>query len=389
MGRLHDLYTEQGQSPWLDNLKRGWISNGEIKRWIDRGVRGITSNPSIFQKAIESADEYTEQLTELVGDGLSVVEAYWALVARDIGDALALLRPVYDESDGIDGYVSVEVSPSLARDTDATIEEARHLWDTIDEPNVYVKIPATAEGVPAIRQMISEGRNINVTLIFSLDRYADVMEAYISGLEAALAGGLTDLSHISSVASFFISRVDTEVDRRLQAVGTDAAAALEGKAAVAQGQLAYAMAIEKFSGERWQRLVDAGARIQRPLWASTSTKNPAYPDTLYVDTLIGPNTVNTLPDATLEAFEDHGTVARTVDADVDGARATWSAIGEVVDLGDVAKVLEAEGVTAFEKSFDELLGALETRAPRSGSSPRPNPRGRARPGTAGIVITTH
>ena len=362
MGRLHDLYTEQGQSPWLDNLKRAWIENGEIQRWIDRGVRGITSNPSIFQKAIESADEYTAQLTELVRGGSPIEDAYWALVTRDITDALALLRPVYDESDGTDGYVSVEVAPSLARDTDGTIASARHLWDSIDQPNLFVKIPATAEGVPAIRQMIAEGRNINVTLIFSLDRYADVIEAYISGLEQRLASGVTDLSRVASVASFFISRVDTEVDRRLDAVGTDDALALAGKAAVAQGQLAYAMAMEAFSGPRWQVLADAGARIQRPLWASTSTKNPAYPDTLYVDELIGPDTVNTLPDATLEAFDDHGTLARTVDADPDGARSAWAAIGAVVDLGDVAKVLEAEGVTAFEKSFDELLGVIETRA---------------------------
>jgi len=362
MGRLHDLYTEQGQSPWLDNLKRGWIHNGEIQRWIDRGVRGITSNPSIFQKAIESADEYTAQLAELVASGSSTEDAYWALVTTDITDALALLRPVYDQSDALDGYVSVEVAPSLARDTAGTIDAARHLWDSIDRPNLFVKIPATAEGIPAIRQMIAEGRSINVTLIFSLDRYAEVIEAYISGLEERLDDGATDLSRVASVASFFISRVDTEIDRRLEAVGTDEALSLRGKAAVAQGQLAYAMAMEAFSGPRWQRLADAGARIQRPLWASTSTKNPEYPDTLYVDELIGPATVNTLPDATLEAFDDHGTLARTVDADPVAARTTWAAIGEVVDLGDVSRVLEAEGVTAFEKSFDELLGALDTRA---------------------------
>jgi transaldolase len=361
MGTLHDLYDQQGQSPWLDNLKRSWLESGEIQRWIDRGVRGITSNPSIFQKAIESSEEYTEQLASLVGAGASIETAYWELVLSDIRAALSLLRPVHDSSGGVDGYVSVEVSPALARDTAGTEAQARDLWDRIDEPNLYVKIPATAEGIPAIRSMIGEGRSINVTLIFSLDRYDAVMEAYLSGLEDAAVAG-HDLSTISSVASFFISRVDTEVDRRLGAVGTDAATVLVGTAAVAQGQLAYQAFLSTFSGPRWEALAAAGARVQRPLWASTSTKNPDFPDTLYVDTLIGPNSVNTLPDATLAAFEDHGTVARTIDADPDIARDRWSRLGALVDLDDVARVLEAEGVASFEKSFDELLGVLETRA---------------------------
>lgn len=361
MGRLQDLYTQQGQSPWLDNLRRDWLANGEIQRWIERGVRGITSNPSIFQKAIATGEEYTEQLADLTRSGTSVTDAYWDLVTDDIAAALSQLRPLYDSSDRGDGYVSVEVAPNLARDTDGTMAAARALWDRIAQPNLYVKIPGTAEGVPAIRQMLSEGRNINVTLLFSIPRYAEVIEAYLSGLEAAAAAG-RDLSQISSVASFFISRVDTEVDRRLDAIGTDQALALRGKAAVAQGQLAYAMAMEAFAGDRWEALAAKGARPQRPLWASTSTKNPAYPDTLYVDELIGPHTVNTIPDATLEAFDDHGTVARTVDADIDATRATWAAIGELVDMDDVANVLEGEGVTAFEKSFDELLGVLDSRA---------------------------
>ncbi len=361
MGHLQELFTEQGQSPWLDNLKRSWIANGEIQRWIDRGVRGITSNPSIFQKAIESGDEYSEQLSELIGAGSSVTDAYWSLVTDDITAALALFAPLYADSNAGDGYVSVEVAPSLARDTDATIAMARDLWQRIDRPNLYVKIPATLEGLPAIRQAISEGININVTLIFSLDRYAAVMEAYIDGLDAALDAG-RDITNISSVASFFISRVDTEVDRRLDAVGTDQALALRGQAAVAQGQLAAAMAEETFAGDRWERLAHQGGRRQRPLWASTSTKNPAYPDTLYIDQLIGPGTVNTIPDATLNAFEDHGVVARTLDADVEGARSTWAAIGSLVDMVDVSTVLEVEGVAAFEKSFDELLGVLEKRS---------------------------
>ncbi len=361
MGRIQDLFDEQQQSPWLDNLKRNWIVDGTIQQWIDRGVRGVTCNPSIFQKAVESSDAYTPQLTELVRGGSSIEDAYWTMVCDDVADALTLFRPLYDSTGGGDGFVSIEVAPSIARDTDATIEMARELWGRIDRPNLFIKIPATAEGIPAIRQMISEGVNINITLIFSLDRYAAVMEAYIDGLEAADAAGF-DLSRIASVASFFISRVDTEVDRRLDAIGTDQALALRGQAAVAQGQLAGAMARETFDGPRWERLVARGATYQRPLWASTSTKNPAYPDTLYLDQLIGPDTVNTIPEATLDAFEDHGTVARTLDADVEGARATWAEVGALVDLVDVGNVLEAQGVTAFEKSYDELLGVIESRA---------------------------
>ena len=266
---------------------------------------------------------------------------------------------MYESSGGNDGFVSVEVAPELAGDTDGTISAARHLHETIDRPNLMVKIPATAAGVPAIRQMISEGRNINVTLIFSLERYGDVMEAYLSGLETFNG----DLSHVNSVASFFISRVDTETDHRLEAIGSNEALALRGKAAVAQGKLAYELFRKAFSGPRWDRLVERGAKVQRPLWASTSTKNPAYPDTLYVDSLIGPDTINTLPDATIEAFDDHGTLARTVDAGVDEAHAAWQALADVgVDMDDVAKVLETEGVASFEKSFEELLGALDTKA---------------------------
>ena len=362
MGRLHDLYEFEGQSPWLDNLKRAWLESGEIQQWIDRGVRGITSNPSIFQKAIETGEEYTEQFSELIGSGSSIEDAYWKLVVQDIEGALALLRPVYDESDGIDGYVSVEVAPSLAHDREGTEEAARVLDDLIDEPNLLVKIPATEAGVGAIRAMIGESRSVNVTLIFSLERYAAVMEAYIAGLEDALADGAVDLSAVASVASFFISRVDVEVDRRLDAVGTPEALELRGKAAYVQGQLAYEMFTQAFSGPRWEALEAKGARVQRPLWASTSTKNPSYPDTLYLDTLIGPDTVNTVPDATLVAFEDHGTVARTVDADLPGAHAVWDAVGDLVDLDDVATTLETEGVDAFMKSFDDLLEVLAAKA---------------------------
>jgi len=355
MTRLHELYERGGQSPWLDNLKRGYITGGELQRWVDRGVRGITSNPSIFQKAISGGVDYEAQLRSLLHDGATIEDSYWQLVTKDIADALAILRPVFDDSHGDDGYVSIEVDPSLARDTAGTIKAARRFRSTIDQPNLYVKIPATAEGVPAIRQMISEGCNINVTLIFGLDRYVDVINAYLEGLEA-FAG---DLSTVASVASFFVSRVDTEVDRRLEAIGSPAALAARGTAAVAQAQVAYELFTEHFRGPRWEALRARGARPQRPLWASTSTKNPAYRDTLYVDTLIGPHTVNTMPEATLEAFEDHGTVARTVDADPAGARATLARLGELgVDIDDVTRVLEDEGVAAFVKSLDEVLTTL-------------------------------
>lgn len=359
MTRLHELFDEAGQSPWLDNLRRSWITSGELARWVDSGVRGLTSNPSIFEKAIGGSADYDEQFGDLVRAGTGIEASYWELVTSDIEAALAILRPVYDASDGLDGYVSVEVAPGLARDTEGTMDAARRLWDDIDEPNLYVKIPGTAEGLPAIRQMIAEARNINVTLLFSIDRYAEVMEAYLAGLEAAEG----DLSRISSVASFFISRTETAVDSRLDAIGTPEAEALKGKTAVAQGQLAYQLFRETFAGPRWEALVARGARPQRPLWASTSTKNPSYPDTLYVDALIGPDTVNTLPDATLEAFLDHGTVARTVDADFASARQVLDDVTALgVDLDEVAAALEAEGVASFEKSFDDLLATLTDKA---------------------------
>ena len=359
MSRLQQLYTEQGQSPWLDNMRRAWITGGDLAAWVGRGVRGVTSNPTIFQKAIEASDEYDDQFGQLVAAGKSVDDAYWDLVITDIEDALAVLRPVYDASDGIDGFVSLEVAPALARDTEGTIAAARDLHGRVDEPNLFVKVPATAEGVSAIHQLIAEGRSINVTLIFGLDRYEEVIEAYISGLEAYDG----DLSRVASVASFFVSRVDTEVDRRLDAIGSVEALSLKGRAAVAQAQAAYRIFQQRFSGPRWQALADRGARVQRPLWASTSTKNPAYPDTLYVDTLVGPDTVNTMPENTLEAFEDHGTPARTVDADFAAADAVLAAVERVgVDLDAVSALLEDQGVASFAKSFDELVAALSGKA---------------------------
>jgi transaldolase len=359
MSRLTDLFQQHGQSPWLDNVRRDWILDGTMKAWVERGVRGVTSNPTIFQKAISGGDAYDEQFTELLKHGTSVLDSYWELVVSDIRNTLEVLRPVHEASDGLDGFVSIEVSPLLARDTDGTAAAARHLHDLIDRPNLYVKIPGTAEGLPAIQQMISQGKSINVTLLFSVDRYREVMEAYLSGLEANPG----DLSKVSSVASFFVSRVDTEADKRLDAIGSPEALDLKGKVAVANAQVAYEAFLETFSGPRWEALAARGARVQRPLWASTSTKNPAYPDTLYVDTLIGPHTVNTMPEKTLDDFDDHGSLDRTVDADIAGARAVLDGLASVgVDLADVTATLEDEGVASFSTSFDDLLASLTAKA---------------------------
>ena len=362
-GRLEGLHSECGQSPWLDNLRRGWITGGELDAWVDRGIRGLTSNPSIFQKAIDSSPDYDEQFGDLVCGGTSVDDAYWQLVTSDIAGALRALEGVHTASGGTDGFVSVEVDPSLAHDTEATTTAARELHEAIARPNLMVKIPGTLEGLPSIRQMIAEGRSINVTLIFSVARYEQVAEAYLAGLEDRVASGVTDLSGVASVASFFVSRTDTEVDRRLDAVGTTSALGLRGRTAVAQAQAAYGRFGEIFSGPRWDRLAALGAQVQRPLWASTSTKNPAYPDTLYVDELIGPHTVNTMPDDTLAAFCDHGKLRRTVDADQSAAGYVLDAVKmHGIDLDSVADTLEAQGVAAFTKSFDELLMSLQTKA---------------------------
>ena len=359
MSRLHDLYREQDQSPWLDDLKRSYLEDGTLAALIDDGIRGVTSNPTIFAKAIAGEHTYDDEFGQLAATG-TVLDAYWRLVMDDVSNACALLAETH--ADGGDGYVSLEVAPDLAHDTAGTVAAARWLHQTIGRPNLLVKIPATKEGVPAIATMIGEGRNINVTLIFSLERYREVIEAYLSGLEAFAATG-GDLSQVASVASFFVSRVDTETDRRLEAVGTDAALALRGKAAVANAKLAYKLFQERFSGPRWEALASRGARPQRPLWASTSTKNPAYTDLLYVDSLIGPQTVNTMPEATIAAFKDHGTVARTVDGDYPGAQAVLDGLAAAgVDFADVARVLEQEGVSSFAKSFDELIQALTDKA---------------------------
>jgi transaldolase len=362
MTMLQRLYQEQGQSPWLDNLTRAYLRDGTLGRLVADGVRGVTANPTIFARAIEGSDAYDEQFAARIAQGRPVTDAYWDLVTDDILDALGVLGPTFDASGGTDGFVSVEVAPELARDTDATIAAARQLHERIAQPNLLVKIPATGQGVPAIQAMTAEGRSINVTLIFSVARYAEVIEAYLSGLETlARRGG--DLASVYSVASFFVSRVDTEVDRRLDAIGTGDGLALRGQAAVAQARLAYRLFGDRFAGQRWERLAARGARVQRPLWASTSTKNPAYPDTLYVDGLIGPDTVNTLPESTIAAFEAHGTLARTIDRGVGHAGAVMDTLAEVgVDMDDVGRTLEDQGVTGFHQSFAHVLRVLESKA---------------------------
>ena len=368
MTRLQDLYEIAGQSPWLDNLRRDWIEDGQLAGLLHLGVRGITSNPTIFAKAMSDLDTYDDQFRGLMKDH-TVEAAYWEMATTDIRRALEMLRPLYEDSDAEDGYVSLEVSPSLAHDTEGTVRDARTFHDTIAQPNLLVKVPATREGVPAIETLIGEGRSINVTLIFGLDRYDDVMEAYLRGLEALVAAGReTELARVASVASFFVSRVDTEVDRRLEALaggenGDPAVLGLRGKAAVAQAHMAYQHFHRTFAGERWEALRARGARVQRPLWASTSTKNPAYPDLLYVDDLIGPATVNTMPEGTLRAFEDHGTLRRTVDAGPEGAQSALDQLrGAGIDMADVEQTLEDEGVHSFAKSFDEVLQALADKA---------------------------
>ena len=364
MNRLIRLSSEFGQSPWLDNLQRSYLTSGELAQFRDRGVRGLTSNPTIFQKAISGSTDYDAQFADLVSGGTrDVDEHYWELVLRDIHGACDVFHPTYVDTDGLDGYVSVEVDPGLAMDGGGTEQAARELHQRIDRPNLMVKIPATVPGLPAIQRMIAEGRNTNVTLIFSLERYEAVMEAYLTGLEELAGDPDADLSQVASVASFFVSRADTEVDRRLEAIASPEALALRGLAALTQAQLAYRRFREVFSGPRWDALAERGARMQRPLWASTGTKNDEYSDVLYVDGLIGPDTVNTLPEDTLEAFADHGTLERTIDADPDETDRVWAALAEVgIDMGEVARQLESEGVDSFQKSFDELLTALESKA---------------------------
>jgi len=362
MTKLRALYDEHGQSPWLDNLKRSYFTGGKLGRLLVAGIRGVTANPTIVANAIVGSTDYDREYETAIRSGSTVKDAYWHLAVSDVRTALGMLRPLFDHSRGADGFVSVEIDPALAADTAGTIQAARELHRRINEPNLLVKIPATTEGVPAIRSTIAAGRSVNVTLIFSLERYRQVMEAYLSGLEELLAKG-GDPSAVHSVASFFVSRVDTEIDRRLEAIGSDQALDLRGRAAIAQAKVAYRLYRAAFSGQRWKVLAAGGGRVQRPLWASTSTKNERYPDTMYVDSLIGPETINTLPEKTIEAFEDHGLVSRTIDEDVDEAADILERVAAVgIDLDDVGRTLEVDGVARFRKSIGELLASLEAKA---------------------------
>lgn len=370
MTRLQDLHDKAGQSPWLDNLKRSYLTSGRLADLVDAGVRGLTSNPTIMAKAIGSGNDYDEEFIAALDAGKSVEEAYWDLVISDVNGALEVLRPVYDRCDGDDGFVSIEVAPNLAHDTARTIAAARSLHERIRTPNLLVKIPATTEGLPAIEAMIAEGRSVNVTLIFSIERYAEVGEAYLRGLESLVAAG-GDPSNVASVASFFVSRVDTYCDRQLDEIAKSSkdsptasrALDLRGKAAVAQARLAYRKYRELFSGERFEALKRAGAKPQRPLWASTSSKNPSYDDLVYVNSLVAPGTINTMPEDTLELYARRGQIEPISDAQLDSAQRDFEALAACgIDFSQVADVLEAQGVASFADSFDTLLAALKDKA---------------------------
>ena len=361
--RLHAL-SEAGVSVWIDYLSRDLVHGGELERMMrEDAVVGVTSNPTIFQKAISSGDAYDEQMRACIDEGLDPMETFVRLAERDVGDACDVLRPVWDEGGGADGYVSIEVDPTLAYDTEATFEQAMRFHREIDRPNLLVKIPATRPGLPAIEDMIAAGRSINVTLIFSLQRYREVVEAHIRGLERLVAGG-GDPRTVASVASFFVSRVDTEADRRLDAIGGHDE--LKGRLAVANAKLAYEHFRGAYSGERWEYLAGKGAAPQRCLWASTSTKNPTYSDVLYVEELIAPGTVNTMPEETIRAFQDHGTVrGQTATEGLGEARRLLDELAAAgVDYADVVETLEAEGVQKFADSFVELLDGIRAKRER-------------------------
>jgi transaldolase len=357
-----------GVSVWLDDISRERLTTGNLADLIrDRHVVGVTSNPTIFAHALASGSAYDGQLTDLEVREVGLEEAARSITAYDIRWACDVLRPVYDTTDGVDGRVSLEVDPRIARDTAKTIAEARALWWLVDRPNLFIKIPATEPGLPAITQCLSEGISINVTLIFSLERYGQVMDAFFAGMEQAGQAG-HDLATIASVASFFVSRMDTEVDRRLDKIGTAEAAALRGKAAIANARLAYELYEERFATPRWEALRQAGARPQRPLWASTSTKDPAYPDTMYVEELVAPGTVNTMPESTLHAMADHGQLhGNTGSSGYNQARQVFADL-EALGIGyqDVVTVLEDEGVAKFAASWQEMLETISTQLAAAG-----------------------
>lgn len=357
---MHRLYDEQKQSPWLDFIRRNTLLDGTLARYIEQdGIRGVTANPTIFEKAIGAGDDYDAQIASLVRQGVAPGDIFEHIAVQDIQQAADILRPVYDSSEGGDGFVSIEVSPEKAFRTADTIEEAKRWWSLIQRPNLMVKIPATEEGLPAIEECVAAGLNINITLIFSVDFYERVIEAYIRGIERRVEAG-EDVRSSASVASFFVSRVDTSVDKlldeRIAAAGSDAERerlrGLLGKAAVANAKVAYQRFLRAFGTERFKKLAARGARVQRPLWASTGTKNPAYSDVLYIDELIGPDTVNTMPPATIDAFRDHGNVRRTIDQGVDEAERLLAELERTgISMQSVTDGLQQEGVEAFSKSF--------------------------------------
>jgi transaldolase len=357
-----------GQSVWQDDISREMLHSGFLQRQVDEvGIRGVTSNPTIFEKAISSGNEYDDQISHLLRSGKSPAQIFEALEVKDIQDACDVLRPIYDADDGADGFISIEVFPDAARDPDATREQVRRLWDEVDRPNLMVKIPGTVEGAPVIQEMLAEGKNINITLLFSINNYERVALGYVAALEQRLAAG-QPVDRIASVASFFVSRVDTLVDQMVQEK-IDATSdehekaklkSLLGKIAIANAKLAYEKFQQIFEGPRFVALREAGAKVQRPLWASTGTKNPEYSDVLYIDTLIGPNTVNTMPRATIKAFLDHGMVRRTVDQHLDEAHKQMQDLAAVgIDIDQVTSQLEDEGIEKFIKSYDELLAGVE------------------------------
>lgn len=376
--RIKQLFLEEGQSAWQDDISRDMLNEGSIRTAIEEiGIRGLTSNPTIFEKAIAAGTAYDEEIAGLLGRDLDAHAIFETVAVRDIQNAADLFRPIYESSEGGDGFVSIEVSPLAARDPAVTADDARRLWAAVNRPNLLVKIPGTVEAVPVIQQMLTEGININITLLFSVAAYERVARAYIAALAARHAAG-QPIDRIASVASFFVSRVDTLVDKLLDekiAATSDATQkgwleSLKGKAAIANAKIAYQSFERLFSGPEWDALAAAGADVQRPLWASTSVKNPAFPDTMYVDELIGPQTVNTMPRPTMAAFLDHGTVMRTVDTHLSGAYKTMEDLAAAgIDIDAVTAQLEDEGIASFSKSYDSLLAGVASKRSQLAGAP--------------------